>query len=423
MPETVRRRSSPPCAWALSPSTSPSDPTPPWVNVLRLGALLCFGVIVLLMAAWVLTDPSENLQTDWTAFDTTANRLFDGEAIYRPYEKGVEDLPYLYPPYALWLVVPLAPLGFYGSFFASLALSLGSTVAAVRLVGRLAPPDRLSTRTALVVAATTGATITSALIGQYSGLLALGVAASAYLTSRRRPFAAGAALALLLLKPYLLIVALPFIVWSRSWKMLQGALVASAAVLTSSLAFGFGRWAGFFGNAESMLDLQRENGVPWHKMVTLHAGLVKWVGLDGSEAPALFLWFVAASVLGVAVLRRWTPSAFVESPLWAFASLALFLVAGNLRLYFYDGLLVAIGALLYFVGGRPANERLRLLGWVSMAVAWLGLWGGVWLELNALTPLACVGLIAAMTGRTTAEGPSANRSDVLYGETPPVTIS
>lgn len=375
------------------------------------------------MTAWVLTDPAENLQTDWTAFDTTADRLFDGETIYRPFEKGVEDLPYLYPPYALWLAIPLSPLGFYPSFFASLALSLGSTFAAVRLVGRLAPPKWLSTRTAVVVAATTGATITSALIGQYSGLLALGVAASAYLTVRNRPFAAGAALALLLLKPYLLIVALPFVIWSRSWKMVQGAVFASAAVLVSSLAFGLARWDGFFGNAGSMLDLQRENGVPWHKMVTLHAGLVKWSGLDGSEAPSLILWFLAAASLGLLVLRRWTPSAFVQSPLWAFSSLALFLVAGNLRLYFYDGLLVAIGALLYFVGGRPANDRLRLLGWVSLAVAWIGLWGGVWLQLNAFTPLACVGLIVAMTGTTSVERPTANRSDVLYGETPPLSIS
>jgi len=407
----------------LSPSTSPSDPTPSWVNLLRLGALLCFGVIVFLMTAWVLTDPAENLRTDWIAFDTTAERLFDGETIYRPYEKNVEDLPYLYPPYALWLALPLAALGFYSSFFASLALSLGSTFAAVRLIGRLAPAGWLSTRTAVVVAGTTGATITSALIGQYSGLLALGVAASAYLTARDRPFAAGAVLSLLLLKPYLLIVALPFLVWSRSWKMVQGTLLTSAAVVASSLVFGLGRWDGFFGNAESMLDLQRDNGVPWHKMVTLHAGLVKWSGLDGSEAPSLVLWFISASILGLLVLRNWSPKRFATSPLWAFSSLALFLVAANLRLYFYDGLLLAIGALLFFVGGTPENDRLRLLGWVSIALAWIGLWGGVWLQLNALTPLACVGLIVAMTGETAAERPTANRSDVLYGDTPSVTIS
>jgi len=393
------------------------------VNLLRLGALLCFGVIVFLMTAWVLSDPAENIRTDWIAFDTTADRLFDGDVIYRPYEKDVESLPYLYPPYALWLVLPLAPLGFYASFVASVSLSLGSTLAAIRLLGRLAPSGLLSTRTALVVAGTTGATITSALIGQYSGLLALGIAASAYFTVQKRPFMAGASLALLLLKPYLLIVVLPFLVWSRSWRMLQGAVVTSGLVVASSLAFGLSAWSGFLGNANSMLDLQRENGVPWEKMVTAHAGIVKWTGLDGSEAPSLLLWFVFATGMGVVVLRRWTPARFAESPLWAFSALALFLVAANLRLYFYDGLLVAIGALLFLLGGRPADERLHRLGGVSLLVAWLGLWGGVWLELNALVPMACLGLIVAMTGETATERPTANGSEALYGKAESVTIS
>ena len=82
----------------------------------RMGPIAVTGVLVLMLAVWVLDDPSTNLETDWTAFDRAADRFFAGETVYRPFSFEEEPLPYLYPPFVLWLSFPLALFGFLGSY-------------------------------------------------------------------------------------------------------------------------------------------------------------------------------------------------------------------------------------------------------------------------------------------------------------------
>ena len=105
--------------------TTPTEPSADTAGIprrhlwARRVAIVGAGILTFMLAAWVLSDPVENLSTDWTAFDAAADRLFAGEAVYRPYDAETEPLPYLYPPFALWLALPLGLFGFAGSFILS----------------------------------------------------------------------------------------------------------------------------------------------------------------------------------------------------------------------------------------------------------------------------------------------------------------
>ena len=384
---------------------------------IRLLALLIAGVLVVMLSVWVLEDPVENLSTDWTAFDNAADRVWNGETVYRPYDADIEPLPYLYPPYALWLSLPLALGGFAWSFLFSAALTLVAMVAAVRLLLGLAPADMIDRRAAFVLPLSTGAVISSTLIGQYSGLLALSIAGGAVLFSRGRHLAAGVVLALLCLKPNLAVAVPVVLLWSRSWRTLRGFGLGAGGLVVVSLPFGLESWRGFTDNIAMMAELQRDDIVPFHKMITLQGSLHQAIGLDGSAPLLWVLWGVAVTVMGLSVLWAWRPVELVASPLRAFGVLSLFVVAANARLYFYDGTLVAIGGLALFLAlPSYTSERIRRAVVALLVALWGVLWGGLFLSLNPFVgPLVALlivltGLDAWRAGSLGGKGPQ-----VLYG--------
>ena len=137
----------------------------------RRFALLVAGVLAFMLAAWVMSDPVENLSTDWTAFDNAADRVFAGDDVYRPYDAEAEPLPYLYPPFALWLSLPMALFGFAGSFLYSALLTgtcfvvglrwftrarVGNLDSAAESTGVAASPGLAADESADVIAASTG---------------------------------------------------------------------------------------------------------------------------------------------------------------------------------------------------------------------------------------------------------------------------
>ncbi|MGI9606326.1 MAG: glycosyltransferase family 87 protein [Acidimicrobiales bacterium] len=370
-------------------STGAGSSAADWMRRL---SLIAAGVLVVMLITWILDDPIENLSTDWTAFDRAADRAWAGERVYRPFDAESESLPYLYPPFALVLALPLALVGFYGSFAFSASLTFAAFVSGVVMVVRRREIDRA---TAVIVASTTGAVITSTLIGQYSGLyvLALGAMAAFLVDGRER--AAGAALALLWLKPNLAIAIPVVLVWSRSWRMLGSWAAVSVGVFASSLPFGLDRWRGFADNVSMMAELQADNIVPVDKMVTIQAAIQQGLGLESSSPLLWGMWALAILPLGLSVLAVWSREALLAAPMRAVGVLALFIVAANVRLYFYDAVLVAFGLLsIHAERDRFCIDRLsRAIGPLTMAL-WIGLWGGVWLPLNMVVgPIAGVVII------------------------------
>jgi hypothetical protein len=389
----------------------------------RRSALLIAGVLVFMLAAWVMSDPVENLSTDWTAFDNAADRVFAGEDVYRPYDADAEPLPYLYPPFALWLSLPMALFGFAGSFLYSALLTGICFIVGLRWftrarVGKLdyaadtpacaavdestgviadESADGIAASTGVIVGLASGAAISSTLIGQYSGIYALAVGGAAHAYSKDRHGLAGALLALLWLKPNLAIAVPVVLLWSRSWSVLRAFALATAVLALSSLPFGLDQWNGFASNVSMMAELQEEGVVPFRKMVTILGSVQTVFGLDPSSIGALVIWLVSTAVLGVAVLELWTRRSLEESPVRAFAALSLFVVAANPRLYFYDSTLVVLGGVgLWMAANANGNALAKRMMPSLAALTWFFLWGGLFVSLNRVVgPLAGLMLVVS----------------------------
>ena len=366
---------------------------------LRRLAIVLAGAITVMIGARILEDPRELLQTDWTAFDNAADRLFAGETIYRPWNAESEPLPYLYPPYALLLAAPLALLGFFGSWAISAALSAVTAVVGFRFAMKASELDDSSDRlkvargTAMTLAVTTGTVISSVVIGQYSGIYVLAFGLGLWLYVEDRRFAAGLALALLMLKPNIAIAIPVVLVWSRSWPVLKGFGLGAALALVSSVPFGLGLWGDFFDNVSNMSRLQAEGRGTASKSVNF-AGMFEQLSGARFDSPiTIAAWLVFTSVVGVGTLWVWRPEVFRQSPHRAFGVLAMFVVIANPRMFFYDGALVVFGFLcLWTLPERLLSEQTRnRLGFLAF-IGWVSSWGAVFNALNVF--VAPVGALA-----------------------------
>lgn len=379
-------------------------------------AVLITGVLVIMLAEWVRSDPRLNLTTDWTAFDNAADRVIAGDTVYRPYSADAEPLPYLYPPFVLWLALPLAMVGFFGSFAMSFLGPLAAYVAGLRWFGK-AETGSVDRSTGVIVGVASGATIGSSLIGQYSGIYVLAFGAAALLYTKDRRVWAGVVLALLWIKPNIAVAVPVVLLWSRSWRMLKGFAGGTVALVLLSLPFGVQQWSGFLANARMMAELQEEGVVPFHKMVTVLGSIQTVFGLDSTSPMVLATWVVVAGLLGVAILVLWTPDRLSESPVRAFGALALFVIAANPRMYFYDATLAVLGMFGVWMSAQVCGGALARRWTPRLAILlWLGLWGNVFASLNRFVgPVVAVALLvtaidswradAASVGRNLLEGP------------------
>ncbi len=344
------------------------------------------GVLVGMLAVWVASDPVVNLTTDWTAFDNAADRIVSGETIYRPYDSDAEPLPYLYPPTALWLSLPLAVVGFGPSWVLSAVFVAAAWVLGLRSL-RGAQPSGTDDFGSMpvTIAAVSGLGVSATLIGQYSGLWVWAIGFACVSFARGRQGRAGIALALLTLKPNLGIAIPIVLIWSRSWRALGGFVGGAVALVLSSAVFGRHQWQGFADNVEMMADLQAEGIVPFDKMVTIQGVLQERTGWGTTDVGFVLLWGAFALLSGLVVLAAWRPERLARDPLRAFGVLAVFVVVANLRLYFYDGALAIAGGLALASSPtvRTGTYARRLL-WPLLAVLWVASWGGIWLSLNTV---------------------------------------
>ena len=353
----------------------------------------------------------EGIRTDWTAFDNAASRFLGGEQIYVPWDAEVEPLPYLYPPFALWLAIPLGLVGFLGSYMLSAGSALAAFFGGIWLLRRVAERGEVrrerstSINTGIVAACTTGTAFSSVLIGQYSGLYVLAVGLGLWLFMNDRQALAGLALAILILKPNIAIALVVVLFWSRSWRVLAGFGAGTVGALVSTIPFGLGAWSGFWANLQQMADLQAMGIVPARKMVTFVSAVVELTGTSATSPLAIGSWLAFTTVVGVATLVVWAPKRFAESPQRAFAVWAIFVIIANPRMFFYDGTLVIFGvlALWSLPSGMLGTRSKRLLPAIAGGL-WLASWGAVVSALNLLVaPLGGL-LITVVAYETWREG-------------------
>jgi hypothetical protein len=265
------------------------------------------------------------------------------------------QLPWLYPPTFLLLILPLALL----PYPASLALWLGVTLSGYVAVLRRIAPHPLTPWLAL---AFPGA-YQNFFSGQNGFLSAIFLGGGLGLLTRR-PILGGALLGLASYKPHLMVLVPVALAAGRQWRALLAALGAAALLAAASLLlWGPGVWLAFWKNAALPARLYDMGLLPVNKMVTVFAAALQ-LGASFSTALAIQgLVMIAVTALVFWVWRRGAPF-----PVCA-AALVLGLLLFTPYAFPYDLALLALplawlGWEGYSRGWEPGEQILLFSGWV-----------------------------------------------------------
>ena len=257
--------------------------------------------------------------------------------------------PYFNTPFLAWLFRPLARLPFLWSYGVWTAISFALYLGGLAL---LWPEDKTfgdASRIAFLVCCSFPPFAIECLVGgQVSAIGFFALSLSTRWQRSARPMAAGAALALCLYKPPLLVVVVPMLAIGRRWRILAGFAAGACALGALSLAaVGYGGCVAYIEALRLRAGLVTLNPSPLalFKCVDIQTFFRLLFG-GYSRASA-----GAASILGGAgfliLALRWArsrPGTQADRLLWA-ATVAWTLVV-NVSIPIYDTVLIVISALV-----------------------------------------------------------------------------
>ena len=194
------------------------------------------------------------------AYDPEA---FDARQVEAVGEGEAHGFPWIYPPVAFLLVLPLALLPYGAAFGVWLAITGTVLLTALRRLTRDA--------TTLWLAAAFPATLFNLIIGQ-AGLLTAGLFAWAMLLLPTRPVAAGAVLGLMAFKPHFMPLILLALLAGRQKQALLATIASAGTLAAVSLAlFGLGSWEAFVSQLGESTDMLYQEVFPVAKMQSVTA--------------------------------------------------------------------------------------------------------------------------------------------------------
>lgn len=271
---------------------------------------------------------------DFTLFWNAGRLALEGRAVaaYVPHWSPLGEVAALaYPPAYLLLVAPLGLAGVVVALAAWLAVGALLYLAAARrwrLLALAHPPAAYN-----------------ALVGQNGFLSGAAILFGAAMADRR-PWASGALLGLVSLKPQLTPAIAIALVAGRHWRTLLAALVTAAALnIAAALAFGtepFRRFATVLAGQREMLTSGQWD---WTLLASSY-GFVRWFGIG--DGPALLVHGVIAAAATVALWLAWRHR--WETKVAALAATTMLL---SPYLFTYDAV-VLVAAIAAVAAVRPA---------------------------------------------------------------------
>jgi alpha-1,2-mannosyltransferase len=198
------------------------------------------------------------LGTDWMVFygairsvlDGNAPLIFDGDrftdflntSFAGWLSKPLEFRPWAYPPSFLLILLPFAPLGFFGSYVAFQVVTGGLLALALRSSAAAALPSGALLAAALICPASA----INAIDGQAVFLVAALIVGGFGLLERR-PYLGGLVLGLLTFKPQFCILVPIALLAAGQWRaLLASGLSALAMMIASGMIFGWDLWLRWF---------------------------------------------------------------------------------------------------------------------------------------------------------------------------------
>jgi hypothetical protein len=278
------------------------------------GSVALLAVAVAFVIYPVIESANDVINSDWPAFATGGRlivsdptHLYDFEVQRRVELKvtggrslvtpGIQGfLPFLAPAWVAFLAVPFDLLGTNLGGKLWILFELACLAFGLYLAVRRRPPSAVLPAFATVLPAF--ASVPTALMllnAQLDGLVALGIGAA--IAARSKPYVAGFALGLTLVKPHLVLPIAVALFATRKWRVIVGWTAAGLALLASTMAL----------NPQWVLDWLKSAGTTLQpigpEVAVAHFGTMLPAGWDRFAEAGLVL-IAMAGVLLLASRRR-----------------------------------------------------------------------------------------------------------------------
>ena len=365
-----------------------AEPSPAESLTRYLLLLALAAVFYLLRYVFFLQGQEAEFAQDFAVFHRAAQWLVDKQStLYhaedirlflqgRPQQFGTH--PFLYPPFFLFYVAPIAWLSHVPALLAWYALQLVLLVAVLQMPSLRAQLPQLATLsrqrfTAMALALFSPFLVVAMGAGQ-TGILSAALLLAGLSLLGARPFAAGLVFSLMAFKPQTLLLLPVALLAGRHFHALAGMAVGGALLTVSSaLVFGLAPWADYMATLPIYSQLVQSLPEGFKNLVlTPYMQLRVW-----GVGHALALGAQLAISLGLALLlwRGWRSDAAMKTPLLCAA-----LCLASPYLLLYDAILLAVG-LLFLMEKFAANQLSAPMRLLFLACAFLPL---VAAQLNAL---------------------------------------
>jgi hypothetical protein len=313
--------------------------------------------------------------------NTQPDRLYDlalQEKLYReviPDASPKEFLLFPSAPFFAVLYRPLALLPYAWSYLVWLVIGAGLAVAGVVLLRKATPElSDEDGRTAMLASLSFAPLLLEGWVGgQTTALVLFCVALGVYLRQEKRPVSAGIVLAMLAFKPTLLLLMVPMLAVTRSFRVLLGMAIGGLGLLCISI------WAvGIEGCRQFVILLGKYAEVKSHAPELLKPS--KYIDLRSSVYPVFYhpQWWASILlvllVLAGAALLLWTWRRSTDERL-AWSSALVWTPVLSPHLAIYDAALLIPGVFLAAASQRSSNRFLTLvtlvyvLAWCSQAIS------------------------------------------------------
>jgi len=278
-------------------------------------------------------------------------------------ESGPELYPPVYPPQVSLLFAPFSTLSFAHATLLGNLISIGVFAVIVRSVWTPLAAQLPDSVFLLAAAATFPPFWSVLLFGQVTILILAAFWAGWLALERDRPFLAGMALGLLLLKPQFAIPIAVVVLVQRDWKMLAGAAASTAIQVACVVALldwsVFQDYAAFLSIAVQHADLLQAKAFQSHSLRALTR--------LAPASIAFAFWGLIASLVLAFTIRIWRSGAPLRV---RFGAVILASVLVNPHLLIYDATVVALPLIWFgaYIQERRAPREAALY-WTS--VYWL----------------------------------------------------
>ena len=335
-------------------------------------------------------------------------------------------LPYIHPPFEALLVAPLLALPYGTLYLLWNGLNLLAFVVALLLLARVAPLPWTVGLVALAALGSFSPFHQGLTLGQSSPLILLGLCGTYAALRQRHDTLAGVALALVVLKPQLLLVVGLLLLLQRRWRTLAACVGVVALASVAAMAALGPLWPLRYARFLASITQWNGNHNEYPQIMYNWRGLlVNLLGSTDSSAIGPLVGLLTVATLGALVWAWWRTRAATESNadrandlLWALALPAAILIAPHL--YIHDLTLLALSAWLVLrqiaTGvwlGRQRRAWYAFL-WLGYLLAFASLFRS---ENHPLWPIvpgiiciaALVGLLAWRAGGSAATAPHSSR--------------